>query len=306
MKWRLKSGAFRVLSAIQGGEAVYRFVQANITRSIRPTRSRMEGKLCVALDYWAWIAANGHEDAVREGTHLDFGAGWHPTIPLTFHALGVKRQRLLDLEPLMKAPLIRKTAGLLQKNGLALMKEAGFPAVQPEPFVVTGQSADELFGSVGISYHAPYDGLLPRIAGEASLVTSTQVLLHIPEPILAKCFAELFQALKPGGLFLATIHLQPLYGGLTNSTSAYRHLRYSPEEWERLGSKIMYYTRLKAPDYRRLLEKAGFEIPGWVVQPGSEKDYAAVKALPVHACFSGYSTDDLAARHLFFSAQKPL
>ena len=47
----------------------------------------------------------------------------------------------------------------------------------------------EYLGKLGIKYQAPYNGALGSLAAGLDVVTSTQVLLHIPPPILAGCFA---------------------------------------------------------------------------------------------------------------------
>lgn len=285
---------------------MYRFAQKHFTRSLIPNVGRVESKAKVALRYWQSVRRLGLEEQVKAGMHLDFGAGWHPTIPYVFHALGVKRQRLLDLVPVLDAELLFDGIEILQKIGPALLDSAGLKPDVEHPFpAVRGTVADILAGA-GIQYDAPYDGLLGTLKNQAAFVTSTQVLLHIPEPVLAGCFRDIIGALEPGGVFMATVHLYPLYGGLTeDSAAAFEHLVYSPAEWEKLGSSIMYYTRLKARDYRRLLEDAGFHIVEWEVTDGSATDLATVKSLPVHECFAPYSREELAARHVFFVAQKP-
>ena len=285
---------------------IYRFAQAYVTRSLIPNADRKEAKAKVAVRYWKCIRKLGMEERARNGMHLDFGAGWHPTIPFVFHAMGVRKQRLLDLVPVIDPKLLYDGLEVLRNIGRAMLEEAGLTDFDATAFSVKPGPVREMLGSAGMTYDAPYDGLLREIGGQASFATSTQVLLHIPESALASCFADLFHALQPGGLFMATVHLYPLYGGLTSGPEAYEHLQYSPDEWEKFGSAIMYYTRLKAPDYRRLLEAAGFVIAEWDVTLGSTADYEALNRLRIHNCFSHYTRDDLAARHVFFAARKPL
>ncbi len=306
MIWKLKTYAFRILSALPKGEALYRFIQKNLTRSLVPTPERIGNKVEVAIRYWDWISKNGYEAQARAGLHLDFGAGWHPTIPFIFQALGVKKQRLLDLVPVIDKKLLCDGLEILRTHGRSLLNNAGIGPLIDGAFPIQGTTVPEILAAAGIQYNAPYGNLLQSLGGQAAMVTSTQVLLHIPEQALMRCFTDIFHALQPGGIFMATIHLHPLYGGLTTDESSYRHLRYSPEEWEKFGSNLMYYSRLKAPDYRRLLEGAGFELPGWEINPGEASDYAALERMPIHECFSKYSRDDLAARHLSFAARKPL
>lgn len=305
MKWLLKTVGFRLLSSIHGGEHIYTFIQHYLTRSIVLTPERLSRKVEVALNYIRWLNANGHSARIIGGTHFDFGSGWHPTLPLVFYASGVKSQRLLDLAPVMNSKAIAQTIELFRKIAPAMAKEAGAEFQRLPPETSATIPCDKQLQALGITYNAPYGNLLSSLGGQADFITSTQVLLHIEPPILSECLRAIYHALKPGGIFLATIHLHPLYGGLDQSANSLRHLVYSPERWKKFGSKLMFYTRLKAPDYKRLLLEAGFQLPCFDVTKGSAGDYEALEKLSVHPCFSEYSRDDLAARHLFFAAQKP-
>ena len=305
MKWRLKSAGFKLLSATPFGEHIYSFIQRHITRSTVITPERLRGKVAVALNYLHWMQANGHSDRIIGGTHFDFGSGWHPTLPLVFYASGVKSQRLLDLAPVMNSKAIAQTIELFRKVAPPIAKEAGAEFQRLPPETSATIPCDKQLQALGITYNAPYGNLLSSLGGQADFITSTQVLLHIEPTILLECLRAIYHALKPGGIFLATIHLHPLYGGLDLSTNSIRHLVYSPERWRKFGSTLMSYTRLKAPDYKRLLLEAGFQIPCFDVTKGSAEDYEALEKINVHPCFSEYSRDDLAARHLFFAAQKP-
>lgn len=305
LDWKQKSRAYRILSSLPGGEVLYRFAQKHFTRSLVPNVDRVESKAKVAVRYWQSVRRLGLEEQVKSGMHVDFGAGWHPTIPFVFHALGVRKQRLLDLTPVLDARLVYDGLVILQDIGSDLLEGSGLKPAIENPFPAVRGHVRSVLADNGMTYDAPYDGLLNKLENQVAFVTSTQVLLHIPEPVLAGCFREIFTAMQPGGVFMATVHLCPLYGGLTEGPQAYEHLIYSPGEWEKFGSSIMYYHRLKAADYRRLLEAAGFTIVEWDVTEGSPQDLATVKSLPVHESFSRYSSEELAARHLFFTACKP-
>src|SRR5207249_3158325 len=152
---------------------------------------------------------------------------------------------------------------------------------------------------LGIVYQSPYNGAWASIAGRVDLATSTQVLLHIPRSILADCFGQVYNSLKPGGLFLATIHLRDLVASVQPGVSKYNQLRYSSETWERwVNSSLMSYNRLRAPDYKQLLEEAGFKVIGFEMEHGTAEDLAELEQIPIASCFQQYSREDLAAKHL--------
>jgi hypothetical protein len=67
----------------------------------------------------------------------------------------------------------------------------------------------------------------------------------------------------------------------------------------------MSFNRLKAPEYREMLEKAGFEVVQFEVEPATAEDFKELDRIKVAACFQRFSREELAARHLFFVARKP-
>ncbi len=106
---------------------------------------------------------------------------------------------------------------------------------------------------------------------------------------------------------MATVHLQDILSGRAgDQVSKFHQFKYSPETWKRwFSSALMSYNRLRAPDYRTLLEEAGFRIAHFEVEPGKPADFERLNKIRIADCFKHYSPEDLAARHLFFVAQKP-
>ena len=71
-----------------------------------------------------------------------------------------------------------------------------------------------------------------------------------------------------------------------------------------MNSSLMSYNRLRAADYKELLQNAGFQVIGFEIEHGTAADLAELEQVPIAACFEGYSREELAAKHLFFAAQK--
>jgi hypothetical protein len=131
--------------------------------------------------------------------------------------------------------------------------------------------------------------------------------MYVRRAIAPRCLSQIHGSLKSGGLFLATIHLRDILAGFSHTgLTKYQHLRYSPETWERrINSSLMSFNRFKAPDYRVLLEEAGFEIRHFEVEPGTDEDLEELNQVRIDPCFQHCTREELAARHLFFVAQKP-
>src|SRR5689334_4657297 len=109
MNWRTKVTAYRILSSVPGGPLLYRFAQEHLTKSLDPIPERVTQKLRIGFMYFDALAAQNKTDLLLNGTHLDFGSGWHPTIPFLFYSLGVQRQYLFDLAPVLNARMLEKT-----------------------------------------------------------------------------------------------------------------------------------------------------------------------------------------------------
>lgn len=302
MKWWVKIAGFKALSLMPGGAQLYRWAQENLTGSLVPTPDRVRQKIEVGIQYFSALQSLGQENLLLRGRHLDLGSGWHPTVPLLFHALGCPAQVLADVAPVMTRETARQTSTTFLQ---VLPSVAPALPVQTERVRQLQSYAwpDWPPRDLGWDYRAPYMDWLGSQRSALDLVTSTQALLHVPRAVLREIFSAVVWALKPGGIFIATIHLRDLFADGDPSITPYNHLRYSPRFWEGwINSPLMSYNRLKAPDYRALLEESGLRLLKFEVAPGHP---ALLEKIRIHPSFAGYSREALAAHHLFFAGQKP-
>ena len=309
MNWFAKALAFKTFSAIPGGNSIYRYIQANWTKSIVATPARVGQKIDIGMRYIEWLLKNHYKiDDVRKMRHLDLGCGWHPTIPVLYSKMGLKNQVLTDLTHLIDTQTFRESLEFVTQ----LTADSAHPAhhhlqESSGKALLANANLAELLAQAEMEYHAPYLDWA-KSAGECiDFATCTQVLMHIERPILEDCFKIIFDLLRPGGIFMSTVHLYDIYSNSDRNISIYNHVRYSKRLWSNwVNSDMMPFNRYKARDYREALESAGFEIVELDIDPGTRDDLQALRSLKVHPEFSArYTEEELADKHLFFVARKP-
>jgi hypothetical protein len=306
VRWYLKAAAYHVFSTVPGGRQLYQLSQHHATQTITPTRARVRQKLEVALQYWGWLTDRDQTARMTNGTLMCFGAGWHPSMPLLFYSLGVNSQQLLDVAPLLNADLVMETARLVRET----LNDAELPHLDqvvrlPEPPSLQGDQWRPWLRSLGIEYIAPYN-TTPILADSIDVVDCTQVFPYIDRANLVICLRMLYRALKPQGLFFGNVYLRDYYADSDPRITPFNHLKFSPWWWDHVvNSRLMVLNRLKARDYRELLEQAGFVLETFDVAGPTEVELRQLDSVKLHKSFAHYSREELAARNLFFVARKP-
>src|ERR1043166_4489457 len=181
MRWVAKAGLQRGLGPLPQGERLNYFFQRHVARSLPGGEPVVRRKLARARQH---LEAFGRpaEDAV----FYEFGAGGDLAIPLSYAALGVGRQVLVDIRPSARVELVNETIALLERE----LGPLGGPAL----------SLAELEERFGITYLAPRDARATGLETDTiDFVTSTDVCEHIPENHLAEIFRDCRRLLRPGG-----------------------------------------------------------------------------------------------------------
>ena len=94
MRWVAKAALQRGLGLMPQGERVNYLFQRHVARSLPGGEPVVRRKLARARQHLEAFGRPG-EDAV----FYEFGAGWDLAIPLSYAALGVRRQVLVDIRP---------------------------------------------------------------------------------------------------------------------------------------------------------------------------------------------------------------
>jgi SAM-dependent methyltransferase len=296
VRWLAKAMLQDVLSHTPGGERLNYVLQRRVLHTLPLSAEGFRRKAERALEHFAAFREFvGVEPATA--SFYEFGAGWDLTIPLMYYALGVDHQTLVDVRPLARLELVEHTIRMFQQLEIAAdrpLRPLGEPQIG---------SAGELRERFGIEY------LAPRDAGDTGLpsdsfdfISSTDTLEHIPEPDLRRVLAECRRLLKQGGVLSSRVDLEDHYSHFDRSLSDFNFLKFGDRSWRLFNPSLHYQSRLRYPDYVRLLHECDFEIIRQRTSRVSDAELDRLRGLELASRFRGYSLDDLAVKGLVFVA----
>jgi SAM-dependent methyltransferase len=303
MRWLAKAALQRGLGLLPQGERLNYLFQRHLARSLPASESVFRRKFARAGQHLRAFEDHGPSLPVGEAVFFEFGAGWDLNIALSYAALGVGRQVLVDIRPSVRLELVNHSLHTFQQRWDELEAEAGRTL---RPLGGPVQSSRELEERFGISYLAPRDARGTGLPDKSiDFVSSTDTCEHIPAADLARIFGECRRLLRPGGAFSCRIDLQDHYSYFDQHLSRYHFLRFSDRAWSLVNSPLHYQNRLRAPDYLRLVREAGLEVVSATPSGPSEEGMAELRALPLAPRFRRYTLEELGVGTLSFVARKP-
>jgi SAM-dependent methyltransferase len=303
MRWVLKALTQQALSRIPRGERLNYVLQRRVLKSLPASEEAFRRKASRAFQHFEAFVEFGPRRPVGEAVFYEFGAGWDLAVQLVYWALGVDRQTVVDIRPILRVELVNDTIAKLERLLSALEDEAGRELRSPGRAGLSG--LEDLRERFGIVYLAPRDARdtgLP--GGSLDFVSSTDTAEHIPEEDLLDILVECRRLLKPDGLLSYRADLEDHYSRVDGSVSRYNFLRFSDRAWSIFNPALHYQSRLRYPDYVRLTRAAGYEIVREQVSRPSEGDLAALGELDVAKRFRSYAAEDLGVRGLTIVATR--
>jgi SAM-dependent methyltransferase len=302
MRWLAKAALQRGLGLLPQGERLNYVFQRHVAHSLPASESVFRRKFARARRHLRAFEEHGPGMPAEEAVFYEFGAGWDLNIALSYAALGVGRQTLVDIRSSVRLELVNDSLRTFERLWDELEAEAD-QALRPlgGPVGSTG----ELEERFGIAYLAPRDARATGLP-EASVdfVSSTDTCEHIPAADLARIFAECHRLLRPRGAFSCRIDLQDHYSYFDPTLSRYHFLRYSDRAWSLVNSPLHYQNRLRSPDYLRLVREAGLEVVSETASGPSAQGLAELRAQPLAPRFRGYRLEELGVGTLSFVARR--
>jgi SAM-dependent methyltransferase len=135
------------------------------------------------------------------------------------------------------------------------------------------------------------------------VVFSNTVLEHVPVPEVDRLLTESLRILRPNGYMVHLIDPSDHFSHADPSVSAVNYLRFSEGDFAKFNSAFLYQNRLRASEWRDVIQRHRFEIVYW----RSSIDARALRDLPsvpVSACFSHLSPEDLCTTAIWVVTRK--
>lgn len=309
MRWELKAAIQRAVSWVPCHTRVYRWLQD--TAGTYPLdMADIYGRKSLFLRRMI-----GQGLSLDGKTAVEVGTGWYPVLPILLYLLGAERVVTIDLNPWLTPRTLADTLAGVRGVLDRLADDFEMPADLVQDRFETAASRAETAADVraaltsfGIEYWVPCDaGATGLPARSIDLIVSTNVLEHVPGPVIERILAESRRILTPGGLIAHHINPGDHFSNGDDRIHTAHFLRYSPRSWYFIGgSGVAYHNRLRGVDYVRLFRRAGLSLTHTYesIDERALADLRSEKAR-VHASFRGYSAEELACDIIGIFARTP-
>lgn len=259
MRWQVEAAVKQGLSRVPQGPVLYRWLQ------------RRSGRLA-AIDvahYWpergrVLTLAEAKGVAPLGARILEIGTGWHPVLALVAALRGAGSVVTVDVNAWMDHETLQAAASA----ALDIVQGERCDATREELVrrvaggVHRGRSVRDVLTTLGIAYVAPGDATSTGLGdGSVDLVMHTDVLEHVPPATIARLLTESRRVLRRGGVHVARVCPGDHFAERDPRITTAHHLRFSERSWRWIGgSGLAYHNRLRASDFVRAFEEAGFTV----------------------------------------------
>ena len=307
-RWLVKAGIQRAIGALPRNNFWNTQLQIHVTRSMRLTPPRLEGRLRRCHRHLAAYATHSPLGGEPPAVALEVGTGWYPVVPLGLFLCGVEGVSTYDIVPLLDAGRVRETMRRLLEAGDDGRLAELLPSYQPEQLqrlrsasAGDAGSARDLLRAVNVEYVVGDASRTGRATDSVDLVLSNVALEYIPYGTLETMLRELRRVVAARGVMSHEIDLADQYAAFDNSITKFNFLRFSDRMWRLIKNPLIPLNRLRISDYRELLARARFEIIEEDLTCGTAAELSSVSLAPR---FRAYSEQDLLVTRAWIVARR--
>lgn len=298
MNWVAKAALQKALSWCPGSEQLNYLFQHRVTKKYPRSDELLVHWTKIATQHFDIFVKFARPDDLATVAFYEFGTGWDLIIPLTYHALGVRRQTLVDIDPHLRLGLVNDAVRRFNALKPRIEESAGRALRSLDPAPIT--NVTHLQERFGITYLAPVDARNSHLPSESfDFISSTATLEHVPEPDIVKILAECWRILRPGGFISCRVDMVDHFVYFDPRISEYNFLKFSDATWRLLTSSLCFTNRLRHSDYLRIMNAAGFQIVADEPHGPEPADLDVLRRMRLSARFRHrYTLEDLGTKRM--------
>lgn len=299
MNWKIKAFIQKVVALLPArlGEPIYYLLQRKLgnLRRVDPF-SRFEAGVKMAK------LVQKHGGEISDRQVLEIGTGWRVNTALALWLLGTDVVTV-DLNRFLKPELVSEDIRqLVAARGRveALVAPLELRPDRWEALVCVARTGlrtiEDVWAALpGITYLAPRDASRLKEYGEGYFYGSFTyaTLEHIAPQTLQAIFLEVARLSDPQGLGVHMVDHSDHFAHADSAISSVHFLRYTPEQWARIGgNRFAYCNRLRSSEVAAIFKDSGFcllEVQPRLdvqaaerIEAGLDPLWSGFAALPAH------------------------
>jgi hypothetical protein len=304
--WMLKAAVQGVISSLPETDRLNYLFQKYVTRSIVLTEEVFERKLAQCNRHLHSYQASGNGNSLPS-LALELGTGWYPVVPVGLALAGVDQVLTVDVSPLLNLERTRKVLALYASRVRAGAAQTLMPEISAERAEAviatagdrTARSPAELLERLGVRVLVGDARASGLESATVELFVSNNTLEHITPDVLRELMAEFRRLAAPAAVMDHFVDMSDHYAHFDRSITEFNYLRYSNRAWRLFNNRLQHQNRLRAPDYRRIIEDAGFALVAEDAEQGASEELSRVKLAP---SFRHYTLEDLLVVRIWLTA----
>lgn len=310
MNWKLKATIQNTVSLLPSSVsyAVYYWIQRHFggLRHVNPV-----SRLSAGIETWKLIIKSGYDPIDK--VFLEVGTGREAVAPIAYWLMGAKKTITIDVNPYLKAELIKESIQFISDNKDEILKLFGSLMDENRLAGLVHFNRSASFSTSAFLNLCCIDYIAPGDAGCTTLPpqsidfhTSFAVFEHIPPEVLKKIVDEGNRIVRDNGLFIHCIDYSDHFSHSDKTISAINFLQFSDDEWERYaGNRYMHMNRLRHDDYIHLFQSAGHRILAENKEVDQQsKELLKSGSLRLNERFRETSIDVLSIRGAWIASQR--